>query len=158
ITSFKYVGFVGIFGVLFSFAMFQGGFVSWFLFYSFLPIILYYIGLFLYPIKKWQVQRNLSNHIVNAGQSVTVNIPLKRKIPFPIVYCICEQLIPDSLHKKDMRHNQDTTFDDSSLTDYKRQAKRLIFPWFQRSIHSSFDFDYVPRGEHEFPGVRLRVG
>ncbi len=38
--------------------MFQGGFVSWFLFYSFLPFGLYAVVVLLYPLKKWNVTRD----------------------------------------------------------------------------------------------------
>src|SRR5699024_1791740 len=74
--------------ILFSFAMFQGGFTAWFLFLSFLPIFLYHLTLLLYPINKWQVTRELSRQRLEAGDQVIVNIVIQRKIPFPLYYCI----------------------------------------------------------------------
>jgi uncharacterized protein (DUF58 family) len=41
----------------FAFAMFQGGFVSWFIFYSLLPFALYSIAFFFSPISKIEVER-----------------------------------------------------------------------------------------------------
>ena len=43
----------------FMFAMFQGGFVSWFLFYTFLPFVLYSFVLFFYPLSSFDVERKL---------------------------------------------------------------------------------------------------
>ena len=45
--------------MVFSYAMFQGGFVSWFLFYSFLPFALYGLFVAAYPIRDWQVKRKI---------------------------------------------------------------------------------------------------
>src|SRR5699024_11696170 len=86
-----------LFAILFTFAMFQGGFVSWFLFFSFLPIFLYHLGLLLYPMKRWHVTRRLSDNNVRAGGKVSVTIQITRKIPFPLYYCIVEEIFPDSL-------------------------------------------------------------
>src|SRR5699024_7686731 len=54
---------VMLLGILFSYAMFQGGFTSWFLFYSFLPILLYPLGLAVYPIRKWDVTREVTPQV-----------------------------------------------------------------------------------------------
>src|SRR5699024_10759054 len=92
-----------LFGLLFSFAMFQGGFVSWFLFFGFLPILLYHLGLLFYPINRWQVTRMLSKHTVRSGEGITVTVNMKRTIPFPLYYCVLEELSPESLNKWDTR-------------------------------------------------------
>src|SRR5690625_6635368 len=58
---------IGLVIVLFSFAMFQGGFLSWFLFYSYIPFFLYYMLFIFYPLHKWKVDSNLSSRVVHAG-------------------------------------------------------------------------------------------
>ena len=54
--------------ITFSYAMFQGGFVSWFLFYSFLPFALYALGLALYSIKDIKAERVYTKQEFNAGE------------------------------------------------------------------------------------------
>src|SRR5690625_3018421 len=97
-------------GILYAFALFQGGFVSWFLFFSFLPIEIYHVGLLFYPIKRWQVTRVLSSHIVHAGDRATVTIRLKRNLPFPLYYCICEDILSESLKGVHQKLEDDHSF------------------------------------------------
>lgn len=59
-----------IFAATFSYAMFQGGFVSWFLFYSFLPFGLYGVAVLLYPLKKWNVTRDMKLQPRFAGEII----------------------------------------------------------------------------------------
>lgn len=140
--------------VLFSYAMFQGGFVSWFLFFSFLPISISLIGLYLYPTKNWKVTRNILKNYVQAGDSITVRVTAKRGIPFPLAYCIVEDLVPSTAH------NGYDTF--QSNTDYKRNTtpvgKQIFFPWFKRTIQYTYKIDHIPRGVHTFTSVRLEIG
>lgn len=87
--------------ILFAYAMFQGGFVSWFLFYSFLPIFLYQMLFLLYPWKKWKITREISSPIIHSGGDITVILHLERKFPFPLHYLIVEEVFPSSLHRYD---------------------------------------------------------
>ncbi len=83
--------FIGVlFGILYAYAMFQGGFVSWFLFYAMLPFILYMLCIIFYPLSRWKVSRSMSKPILQSGESVTAYLTIKRKIPFPLYYCIIE--------------------------------------------------------------------
>jgi len=70
----------------YSFAMFQGGFVSWFLFFSFLPFAIYSIALLIYPLNDFQIKRVFSPLQLTAGDQVTVKISLNRKFPFPLLF------------------------------------------------------------------------
>ncbi len=90
---------VFLFLLLFVFAMFQGGFLSGFLFFGFLPVFLYHLGLLVYPIGKWEVTRELSNHVVRTGDRVAVTVRIKRSVPFPLYYCVCEEVFPDTLQQ-----------------------------------------------------------
>src|SRR5690625_5828673 len=77
-----------IYAVLYGYAMFQGSFMSWFLFFSFLPILLYLLLFIFYPMKKWDVSRNISHQVVYSGSKTKVKIMIRRKLPFPIFYCV----------------------------------------------------------------------
>lgn len=60
-----YINFID--GCCFSYAMFQGGFVSWFLFYAFLPFVLYAGLLALYPLRSFQASRQMDKTQLHAG-------------------------------------------------------------------------------------------
>ncbi|MBS3681210.1 DUF58 domain-containing protein [Ornithinibacillus massiliensis] len=147
-----------LFVILFAYAMFQGGFTSWFLFYSFLPIFLYLVGLLFYPISRWSVERNMFKHVVATGDRITASIQIKRKIPFPIYYVIVEEVFPESLNRMDIRHAKYQYMDQPNKLYQNRQMKKIIFPWFKREFIITYDLDQLPRGVHVLPAVRVKTG
>ncbi|WP_010651676.1 DUF58 domain-containing protein [Oceanobacillus massiliensis] len=147
-----------LFAVLFSYAMFQGGFVSWFLFFSFLPIFIYLLGFLFYPIKKWKVTRDLSRHIVQAGDGITAAIRIERHLPFPLYYCIIEEVFPHSLMKLDSRIDKYHYMDQPYKLNVARQIKKLSFPLFRRDFQLSYSIQQIPRGEHQLQQIRVKTG
>ncbi|QJC87558.1 DUF58 domain-containing protein [Bacillus inaquosorum] len=130
-------------GAVFSYAMFQGGFVSWFLFYAFLPFVVYAGLLALYPLRSFQASRQMAKTQLHAGDKLGVSVTLRRKLPFPLMYMVIEDCLPEGIE---------------SLNRDEAAAKRLVFPWFKRSMTMSYELDRVPRGEHHFHAVRVRTG
>ncbi|PLR93106.1 DUF58 domain-containing protein [Bacillus halotolerans] len=130
-------------GAVFSYAMFQGGFVSWFLFYSFLPFVVYAGLLAMYPLRSFQVSRHIVKTQLHAGDRLEASVTLKRKLPFPLIYMVIEDCLPSGLEP---------------LNGDEALAKQLVFPWFKRSITMSYQITPVPRGEHHFHAVRVRTG
>lgn len=144
--------------VLFAYAMFQGGFVSWFLFYSFLPIGIYHISLLLYPMRNWTVSRHLSHHVLQAGGGVDVTIHVRRSVPFPLYYCICEEIFPDSLHRIDSRKEKYHFMKNPDKLLRKREIKRIVFPYFKKEFALNYSMKQIPRGEHQLRHIRIRIG
>lgn len=144
--------------LVFSFAMFQGGFVSWFLFFGFLPIFLYHIGLLFYPIKKWHVTRHLSHHVIRAGDRVAVTVKIQRTIPYPLYYCICEEVFPDTLKKVDNHNDKYRYMDQPEKLHVNRKIKKIVFPGFSHHIELPYYIEQVPRGEHQLQAIRIRTG
>ncbi|MCC2252562.1 DUF58 domain-containing protein [Virgibacillus sp. AGTR] len=149
---------VFLFLLLFSYAMFQGGFVSWFLFFGFIPIFCYQIGFLLHPIKNWKVTRKFSRSVVGAGESVSVTITIRRKLAFPLYYCICEEVIPSSLRKLDNKNDKYRYMDNPDKLTISRTLKKVIFPAFRREFSFTYQLEHVPRGEHYLNAVRIRTG
>lgn len=134
------LSFVTVFILLasaFAYAMFQGGFVSWFLFYSFLPFALYSILLFFYPMN-FQVERSISPRMYNAGDDIEVNLTLIRKFPFPLLFLLIEDVMLDSLNQKEI--------------------KRVFFPGFKKHFKVTYTIRNAARGEHNFQYIRLKTG
>ncbi|SIS59191.1 DUF58 domain-containing protein [Salimicrobium flavidum] len=151
----KYFFLILLFAVLFSYAMFQGGFVSWFLFYAFLPFLLYMIILLLYPLSDWKVTRKASSGLVEAGGSLYIDIYATRTIPFPLYFMTVEESFPLTLQREDRADDKFTSWQETSV---KRTMARVVFPWFNKKFHLRYRLDHVPRGDHRFGAIRIRTG
>ncbi|BCB02184.1 DUF58 domain-containing protein [Bacillus sp. KH172YL63] len=138
----KFLLLLFLIGITFSFAMFQGGFVSWFLFYSFMPFALYSLFVFLYPLSAFYVERSFEANEFKAGDELKVTVTLSRKIPFPLFYMVMEDVVTDSM------------FHHSGF----QKAKAMIHPGFRKRITLTYIVDELPRGEHIFSAVRFRTG
>lgn len=144
-------------GMLFVFAMFQGGFVSWFMFFSFLPIFIYQMSLSFYPIHRWHVTRTVTPSNVQSGDQLTVTIQMRRKFPFPLYYLVCEDILPATVHTMDHREEKYRHLHDPSPLNVNRVKKRIIFPWFRRKIDVTYNLNHIPRGQHMLQSIRIRT-
>ena len=150
--AFRLGGIVLLAAILFCYSMFQGGFVSWFLFYAFLPILLYVLLVLCYPLASWKVDRTLSKTYIRSGGEVTVEISLTRGFPFPLVYLEIEDLYDRSLLK--MSRSDGTL----QIVQSRQPKQHILFPWFRRNLRIQYVLDRLPRGEHDFYQIRLRTG
>ncbi|WP_456276941.1 DUF58 domain-containing protein [Bacillus sp. AK128] len=129
--------------VTFIFAMFQGGFVSWFILYSFLPFGLYSLLVSLYPMSFFTVNRQVNQSQFTAGEKFIATITVERRLRFlPLLYIIVEEEIPPTLR-------------------YCRQSKRskvMLFPWFRKTLQVDYILDSIPRGEHRFTTIKVKTG
>ncbi|MEH7250991.1 DUF58 domain-containing protein [Neobacillus niacini] len=126
----------------FSYAMFQGGFVSWFLFYSFLPFALYCIGLSFYSLNELEISRYIPKTDYNAGEPLKVIVNVKRNSKFPIFYFFIEDQLDETL----------------TYSQQKEKAKVLILPGFRKEFSYEYIVDELPRGEHIFHSFLIRTG
>ncbi|GLB62028.1 DUF58 domain-containing protein [Cytobacillus sp. NCCP-133] len=126
----------------FSYAMFQGGFVSWFLFYSFLPFALYAFILSFYSLNDFQVERELPKTEFNAGENAFITLKLNRKTAIPLLYLFIEDGLSDQL----------------VYTIQGKKAKRFLFPGFLKEISLQYHIEHLPRGEHFFTSIRISTG
>ncbi|MUV38571.1 uncharacterized protein JNUCC1_02425 [Lentibacillus sp. JNUCC-1] len=149
---------VFLFAVLFSYAMFQGGFVSWFLFYAFLPIMLYHLGLLLYPVKGWRVKRVLTRKTLKTGGHIQVTIELKRGLPYPFYYLIVEDILPETLTRRDSPKLRYQSFNDANVIHYRDSVKQIVYPWFKKTISCTYNLNELPRGGHDLSAIRIRTG
>ncbi len=129
--------------ITFIYAMFQGGFVSWFIFYSFLPFGLYSLLVCFYPLSLFEVTRKVEKEQFTAGEKFKATITIERKLSFfPLLFVIVEEEVPVTLK-------------------YSKQSKRtknLVFPWFNRTIEIEYIIESIPRGEHLFKTIRIKTG
>jgi uncharacterized protein (DUF58 family) len=135
----KYVFLVLLILLTFSYAMFQGGFVSWFLFYSFIPFALYCLAISVYSLNEFDVSRRLPKMDFNAGEPLKVTVTVQRKFPFPLFYLIIEDQLSESLK-------------------YLPKQKILLFPGFKKEFSCDYTISELPRGEHFFRAFKLSIG
>ena len=128
--------------VTFSYAMFQGGFVSWFLFYSFLPFALYALMVFVYPLSDFTVERVLDSQELMAGDPVNMKIIIKRNFPVPLAYLLIHELLPEKLE----------------ILLGREKISSIVFPGFRKRIELSYTLKSMPRGEHIFSKLDIRTG
>lgn len=137
----KLKGVVSIFILLvasFVYAMFQGGFVSWFLFYLVIPLSIYSLLLFIYPISKIKVERKIETREIYSGGKFSATILVKRNNRFPLMYTSFEEKVSDSLQ-------QSTSW------------KQITFWGMKKEYKWTYEIEQIPRGEHELEGVIIRV-
>ncbi len=121
---------------LFVFAMFQGGFVSWFLLYSFFPVGLYAVLLTVYPLENMHVERHIQARQFYVGEMVEVEITFTRAGFFPLVYLIVEEKFPQTLRSMQRR-------------------KKLLFPMLKKNFSIHYMIDTLSRGEHQFNNIEV---
>jgi uncharacterized protein (DUF58 family) len=126
----------------FSYAMFQGGFVSWFLFYSFLPFAIYCVAISCYSLNELEVTRVIPKSDFNAGEPLTVTIIVKRSSSFPLFYITIEDQLDASLKNV---HQQ-------------RNAMAILLPGMKKEFSYEYIIDELPRGEHFFHAFTMRIG
>ena len=126
----------------FVYAMLQGGFVSWFLFYSTIPIGLYSLLLPFFALREAEVKRITNQNEYAAGEPFLSTITIKRKFPFPLLYLIIEDELPSQF---------------TSCIQTKVN-KVILFPGLKRNISFQYAIDTIPRGEHTFSSVRIKTG
>ncbi|MCT8136614.1 DUF58 domain-containing protein [Anaerobacillus sp. CMMVII] len=125
----------------FVYAMFQGGFVSWFLFYSTSLVLLTTLIYALVPIGNVEVSRKVSAERLVSGEDLRITITLSRRNPFPFFFFIVEDVIPEDWKLKNKHIN----------------SKQILYPSFDRNLVYSYTIRQPKRGEYQFSKVRIRT-
>lgn len=133
----RFVGVIAIGATAYAFAKFQGGFVSWFIFYMLIPFVTYSILLYLYPLRDVTAERYIEGRQIKNNGNVTIRIVLQRKWPFPLPYLV---LLDKRIH-----------------ANRQQTAKKIILMGFRRSYEYSYTLKNVQRGEYILPAVEIEL-
>lgn len=125
----------------FVFAMFQGGLVSWTIFYAVLPFVLYSIALFFYPLTMLAAERVLRTPRVQNGGKLKVGLSVKRKFRFPLLYTVISEKWQD----------------EDFLVSVGGKLKKIFVFGFRREMKWEYEIEKMPRGEHVLEGVEVEV-
>lgn len=125
--------------ITFCFAMFQGSFVSWFVFFTVSPFLLYSLIFLLVKEDVYRVERKIEPSRVECGQSAKVTVDVERKTYFPFVYMTVEELVSSE-----------------ELVKSKMQGTSTVkFVGFTKKFEWSYTLENLPRGEHRFLGIEM---
>lgn len=125
----------------FSFAMFQGGFVSWFIFYMALPFVLYSLLLILYPLQDITLSRQIHTAQIRRGQNYSATVRFNRRYSFPLLYTVLtEKTNSIALRKRNPKEN-----------------RTLFMPGFKKSHTWHYEIEDMPRGEHVLEGIEIEI-
>lgn len=127
--------------ITFSYAMFQGGFVSWFLFFSFVPFALYALAVSCYPLSDVEVMRQLNKSEFIFGELAEIKLTITRKHFFPLFYLIVEDKLPASLADED-----------------EMNSKKFLFPIIKKQSILTYQIQNLNRGEHSFNKIIIKTG
>lgn len=136
---FLFVLFILLFA--FMFAMFQGGFVSWFIFYTLMPFALYSIAFFFSPISKIEAERYIQTAQVRNGGKLIVTVKLKRPSRFPMLYLLIKE----------------KTSSEVLLRHAGNRLKSVRLVGLHKTIEWTYEIEHMPRGEHKFDGIEIEV-
>lgn len=125
--------------ITFCYAMFQGGFVSWFVFFTVSPFLLYSFIFLLVKEDILLVERKIEPSRVESGQSAKVTITVERKTRFPFAYMMMEELVNSEV-----------------LIQSRVQGTNTIkFVGFRKKFSWNYVLGNMSRGEHRYLGVNI---
>ncbi|BDH63321.1 hypothetical protein MTP04_34510 [Lysinibacillus sp. PLM2] len=127
--------------ITFSYAMFQGGFVSWFLFYALIPFLLYSFLLSVVPINIQNVQREIKPFHLERGDSARVTVRFQNKTWFPLLFLTVREIDMD----KQMIDKLDGQLSNIFIVGWKRN-----FEW-------TYELRNLNRGQLAFHGLEISV-
>ncbi|MDV6378358.1 DUF58 domain-containing protein [Sporosarcina sp. GW1-11] len=133
----RIVGVIGIGIMAYVFAKFQGGFVSWFIFYMIFPFITYSMLFYLYPLRDFTVKRQIESSQLTSGGRVTVRLVVKRKWPFPLLYTVIT--------------------DCRRFASKERTVQQMVLLGFRREYSFTYTLTNVQRGEYILPSIEIEV-
>lgn len=122
---------IGLLAITYVFAKFQGGFASWFLFYSCVSFVCYELLVYLLMFATLQVTRELDRNRLRDGEDVIVTVRLKRKIWFPLGWNMVIEPLPDR------------------LSGFYEPHRQFLFPWFKREVEIRYVIPSLPRGYYK---------
>ncbi len=140
--------------LFYSYAMFQGGPVSYTLFYAVCGIVLYLFIVMLYPINRIKATITVDDDELESGQSAVVTVKLKRPLPLPFLFLTVALPLPASMN---VTFTGVSAFVNDVWSKRPSSVSRAVLVSFRRETVMSFTLDQLPRGKHVLEGVDVTV-
>ncbi|PTQ55055.1 MAG: hypothetical protein BSOLF_0776 [Candidatus Carbobacillus altaicus] len=134
------VQFLLVLFALYAYRQFQGGFVSNFLFFSFLGVAVFEGWSFVTLLAGFRGERTFSPSRLVSGETLEVALKITSRMPFPLCWLRVEEALPPKLN----REEESPSFFHLCL--------------FRRHIQSAYKMHALPRGEHAFTSMSWEGG
>ena len=136
----RFILVVFLLAISLSFALMQGGFVSWFIFFMFLPFAIYSIMLFFVPVKNFSVERTMISGRLEQGDSLRMKITLTRNSRFPLLYTIIQESVPSELFVEEVD-----------------QTRHFLIMGLKKRLSWQYEIPNMPRGHYQLEGIELTI-
>jgi uncharacterized protein (DUF58 family) len=126
--------------ITYVFAKFQGGFVSWFLFYGCVTLAVYEGLTYILMFPGMTVSRVIDRDRLTDGEDLEVQLIIRRRFWFPLGWNLVVEPLPDK------------------LAGYYEPHKQLVFPWFKRELVVRYAIPSLPRGSYQLTDCVVTAG
>lgn len=124
--------------VTFSYAMFQGGFVSWFLFYTLIPFLLYSLLLHFVPLRIEEVRREIQPARLERGDIASVTVHFINKTWFPLAFLTIREIGLDD-----------------DMVEKMKGSSNVFFVGLKRNFSWTYEIPDLERGVIEFSALQF---
>lgn len=131
----------GLLALTFCFAMFQGGFVSWFIFFTLLPFLLYSLLLAMIPLRIGKVEREIIPSKLQRGGKAKVTVRFRNDTLLPAVFLLVREA---DLNERVYRIAGG-------------RSSQLFFAGWRRSFEWTYELENLQRGEHTLSALEVTV-
>lgn len=130
-----------LFLVTLIFAIIQGGFLLWFIFFMLVPFILYSLLVFFTPLQNISLERMRTDGRLEAGDSLQLTMVLKRKSRLPIFFLAIKEVAPTGM----FAHIDE------------RLIRKMVVVGLKKEIKWNYSIENLARGRHELQGVQIGI-
>ncbi|WP_018131118.1 DUF58 domain-containing protein [Effusibacillus pohliae] len=124
----------------YSYAKFQGGYASWFLFFATVVIALYVFLTSRFAGRRLASERHVSATKLTAGGELEVDLDVRSHSRWPLVWLAIEDQLPQR------------------LLVWGAESKRIFFPGFEKRVRMRYTIPNLQRGKYVLQDTVLRTG
>lgn len=130
-----------LFLVTLIFAIIQGGFLLWFIFFMLVPFVLYSLLVFFTPLQNISLERTITSGRLEEGDSLTLTMVLKRKSALPILFLAIKEVEPKGMFE---------------YVD-ERLIRKIVVMGLKKEITWDYQIKNIARGRHELQGIQIGI-
>jgi len=139
-TIFTSLIFIGLLLTTFLFGKYEGGFVSWFLFYTVFALLFYMWIVYKFSLREVKMSRVFNKSKFYSGEDIIVNLLFKNHGSMPHAYLIISDGYPKKLNMDGIKQ------------------RNIIYPWFKTRMQVEYVVESVPRGVYVWNHIDLLTG
>lgn len=139
-TIFTSLILIGLLITTFLFGKYEGGFVSWFLFYAVAALLFYMFIVYKFSLREVKMSRIFNKSKFYSGEDIIVNLLFKNHGSMPHAYLIISDVYPKKLKMDGVKQYE------------------IIYPWFKTKMQVEYVVKNVPRGVYVWEHIDLLTG